>query len=106
MSSAEANERSYTSWRHPFQNAHIYLEAIPFRALTARTLRFAARAEPSEIGGLLWGRIVSSPEGKTILIEQAEFIGADGDLFNSTEAGLEHLSTALGRRRNDLEPLG
>jgi TonB family protein len=106
MSSAEANERSYASWRHPFQNAHIYLEAIPFRALTARTLRFAARAEPSEIGGLLWGRIVCGPEGKAILIEQAEFIGADGCLFNSTETGLDHLSTALVRRRNDLEPLG
>jgi TonB family protein len=106
MSSAEVNHKFHASWQHPFQKTQICLGALPFRGLTARALRFADRAEPAEVGGLLWGKTVSGPNDKTILIQQAEFVGADGCLFNTTEPGLEHLSAALGWPRNDLEPVG
>ena len=106
MSSAEVNPKFHASWRHPFQKTQICIDALPFRGLTTRALRFADRAEPAEVGGLLWGKTVSGADGKTILVQQAEFVGTDGCLFNTTEPGLEHLSAALGWPRNDLEPVG
>jgi TonB family protein len=69
-------------------------------------MRFADKTEASEVGGLLWGAVVSDSGSKTILVEQAEFIGADGDLFNTTETTLERLSAALARPRSNLQPLG
>lgn len=106
MSSAEVNPKFHASWVHPFQKAQICIEALPFRGLTTRALRFAGTAEPAEVGGLLWGKTVPGEDGKTILIQQAEFVGADGCLFNATESGLERLSAALGWPRNNLEPVG
>ena len=106
MSSAEVNQSFYASWRHPLQNAQICLEAVPLRGLTVRALRFADKATPSEVGGLLWGNVVSGPERKTILVQQAEFIGADDNLFNTTNSALERLSAALWRPRSNLQPLG
>lgn len=106
MSSAEVNQRPHAAWRHPHQHATIVVDAVPLRGITVRALRFADKPEPSEVGGLLWGTIVSDSGSKTIVVEQAEFIGADGDLFNTTEATLERLSVALARPRSNLQPLG
>jgi protein TonB len=106
MSSAEVNQRPYALWRHPLQNATIRVDAVPLRGLAVRALRFADKTEASEVGGLLWGTIVSEAGSKTILVEQAEFIGADGNLFNTTETTLERLSAALARPRSNLQPLG
>jgi TonB family protein len=106
MSSAELNNRPYASWRHPLQNAQIRMEVVPLRGLAVRALRFAGKAEPSEVGGLLWGTVVSEAGQKAIIIEQAEFIGADGKFFNTTETTIERLSAALARPRSSLQPLG
>jgi TonB family protein len=106
MSSAEVNPKFHASWRHPFQNLQICMDSLPLYGLAARALRFADRAEPAEVGGLLWGKTLSGADLKTILIQQAEFVGAGGCLFNTTEPGLQHLCAALGRPRNDLEPVG
>ncbi len=104
MFTADLDRSVYVAWEHPLEKGEICMESIPLRALPGRTLR--SLNDLSEIGGILWGSVLSTEEGKLLLIKQAEFINGSDKLFNSTEADLNRIVSALNRPRADLEPVG
>jgi TonB family protein len=63
---------------------------------------------PSEVGGLLLGRVSWEPTGTFIVIEDVEFIEGDRPYFNASPEDLATLASALSRspKRADLVCVG
>lgn len=48
----------YACWRHPFRESHIYMHPAQQHRVRAQILDSFESENPSEIGGLLLGRII------------------------------------------------
>lgn len=86
-----------TSWQHPFQRRQICIRASVLAALSARSLHCLKAKPASEVGGLLWGYRATD----SIVVTTAEFIAAEGTLFNSTAVDAGEVKRALSRSRLD-----
>jgi hypothetical protein len=73
----------YTQWQHPFRNLQIYLHSTALRAISTQALQSLKSKEPSEIGGILRGRTLVSPNKVTAIIAEAEFVRSEGLLYNT-----------------------
>ncbi len=84
------------------------MHRAPLRTLSAGALRRLKSRHPSEIGGILWGKVITDAAGDdSALILDAELIGSQGPLYNSTDADLHALERAISRRtESGLELLG
>ena len=92
-------ERDYASWQHPLRNTQIRMHPAPLRALSAEALQCLKSKQPSEIGGLLWGKFGSEPGNDSMLIEEAEPVPCQGPLYNRTPEDARSLESAITRQR-------
>jgi hypothetical protein len=106
MATADLDRSVYVAWEHPLEKGELCMEAVPLRALPARTLRSANEENAAEVGGILWGNIVPTEESKLVLIRHAEFVNGSDKVFNSNDTDLSHLQSVLKRPRFDIEPIG
>lgn len=83
------------SWRHPTRNLQIYLRAESVQLLAERSLRRLKASPPSELGGLLWGKLVPSEHNASALFLFPELVSAESALFNRTEGDFRSLTAAL-----------
>lgn len=91
------SDRDYTCWQHPFAATRIRMHRAPLKRLSTEALRRLRGSRPSEIGGLLWGKILSEGEDSALILE-AEMIPAQGLLYNNTETDSRTIEQALERR--------
>ena len=106
MATADLDRSVYVAWEHPLEKGELCMESIPLRALPAKALRSLNDVKAFETGGILWGNVLSTEEGKLVLIRQAEFVSGSTPLFNSNEIDLKRILAALNRPRIELEPIG
>ncbi len=98
----------YACWRHPFRQSHIYMHPAQQHRVRAQILDSFESENPSEIGGLLLGRIILERAGMSIVIEDVEFVAGSGKYFNSSPADLAKLTSSLNGppKRVDLTYIG
>jgi len=98
----------YTCWQHPFRESHIYMHPAQQHPMRAQIVSSFESENPSEIGGLLLGRIILERAGMSIVIEDVEFIESSGKYFNSCPADVAKLTSALNGppKRADLTYVG
>lgn len=93
----------YACWQHPFRVAQIRMHPAPLRHLSNEALRRLKQKPESEIGGILWGRILPD----SVIIEDARLIPANGSLYNTTPSDTGTLEKAIKLRPpNGLELVG
>ncbi|HSU61951.1 MAG TPA: energy transducer TonB [Bryobacteraceae bacterium] len=92
-------ERDYASWQHPLRNTQIRMHPAPLRALSAEALHCLKSKQPSEIGGLLWGKFPAEPGNDSMLIAEAELVPCQGPLYNRTPEDARSLEFAITRQR-------
>ncbi|MDQ2844342.1 MAG: energy transducer TonB [Acidobacteriota bacterium] len=103
-----ANPVNETVWQHPSRSVKICVpERLGF-LLAERALRTFRAKDPSEIGGLLFGRTTLNGSELHIFITEAEFIPSEGSLYNSTPNDQAALAAALARHKKRLDsvPVG
>jgi hypothetical protein len=98
----------YACWRHPIRESHIYMHPAQQHRVRAQIIGSFESENPSEIGGLLLGRIILERAGMSIVIEDVEFVESSGKYFNSSPADLAKLTSALNGppKRADLTYVG
>ncbi len=93
----------FTCWQHPFREAQIRMHPVPLRRLSAESLQHVKVKPASEIGGILWGRILND----TVFIEDAQLVPSSGSLYNASPPDIRNLEQALQRKPgDDLKPVG
>ena len=85
----------YTCWQHPFRECHIYMHPAQQARVQTQILSTFKSKDPSEVGGLLLGRIVPVGASMSIVIEDVEFVESSSKHFNSTTADFAKLDAAL-----------
>lgn len=85
----------YTCWQHPFRECHIYMHPAQQARVQTQILSTFKSKDPSEVGGLLLGRIVPVGASMSIVIEDVEFVESSGKHFNSSTADFAKLDAAL-----------
>ena len=97
---APTQAQEYTLWQHPFRDLRIYLHSTALSAISNRALQSLKAKEPSEIGGILRGRRLVGPNAVTVIIVEAEFVRAEGLLYNRAQVDSEALLRALKQQTN------
>jgi TonB family protein len=104
---ASPDLREYSCWQHPqHAGSQIRMHPAAVRMLAGEALRRLKNGQPSEIGGLLWGKRSADSAEHSIVIDDVELIPLAGLLYNSTPADARALVRSLERRRDSLELLG
>ncbi|HEY7302929.1 MAG TPA: TonB family protein [Bryobacteraceae bacterium] len=106
--SASLDEHEYARWQDPYRaGRQIRMHQAPLRMLADEALRRLKNGQPSEIGGLLWGKLSADSAEHSIVIDDVELIPSAGSLYNSTAGDARALACALDHSRPDgLEVLG
>jgi TonB family protein len=79
----------------------IRMHPTPLRTLSAAALQHLKDRQPSEIGGVLLGRVPPHSGEDAALILDAELIPAQVALYNSTQGDARNLESAVRRRRSE-----
>jgi TonB family protein len=98
----------YSSWRHPSRTLRIYMHHAAVGTLQSRVLLAFFAARPSEVGGILLGKIRPGKLERSVVIDEVQFIQPTGQLFNANEVDTSRLESAVKRIRTDtqLTPVG
>ena len=97
----------YISWRHPTRSMQLYLREESVQMLSTRSLRQSKASNPSELGGLLWGKILCLEHGSSGLVLVPELVPSEALFFNTTENDSQRLVAALGHPpQSDLQLMG
>ena len=94
-SSVTEDLRDDVSWRHPTGKMQICMRAESVQLLAGRSLRQLKASPPSELGGILWGKLVPAEQNASALFLVPGLVSAEAPLFNTTENDLQSLITAL-----------
>jgi TonB family protein len=90
-------------WQHPFRGTDIRMHSAQLRHLSDEALLRIKSNPKSEIGGILWGRIIDN----AVIIEDAQSIPSNGALYNATPSDALNLEQAIRHNRPDgLELVG
>lgn len=94
---------SYGCWQHPFRDTQIRMHPAPLRLLSDKALRCIKAKPESEIGGILWGKILD----RAVVVEDAQLIESSGPLYNTLPSDARNLEEAIKRSHPDgLKPVG
>lgn len=87
--------KDHVSWQHPERDLQIWLHRESVQELSTRSLCLCKAANPSEFGGLLWGRYLQKEQRSSAVLLIPRLVPAKASLFNTTAEGAQNLIGAL-----------
>jgi hypothetical protein len=82
------------SWQHPHRDVRICMRRAVLRTLLSQAVNSSREEEPSEIGGVLWGKAFGDD---SLVISEATFVSGSGRLFNDGSLDRRNIETTIHR---------
>ena len=82
------------SWQHPHRDMRICMHRAVLRTLLSEAVNSAREEEPSEIGGVLWGKAFGDD---SLVISEATLVSGSGLLFNDGSLDRRNIETTIHR---------
>ena len=84
----------FVSWQHPHRDIRICMRRAVLRTLLSQAVSSSAEAEPSEIGGVLWGKAFGDD---SLVISETTLVSGSGPLFNDGSLDRRNIEKTIHR---------
>jgi len=84
----------FVSWQHPHRDIRICMRRAVLRTLLSQAVNSSAEAEPSEIGGVLWGKAFGDD---SLVISEVTLVSGSGLLFNDGSLDRRNIEKTIHR---------